>query len=102
MVKTTAYPLAVLPPAIGAQGEWRIEPATAGIRALHSGSSGELNSFALGGSEIGKRAELARQVAALLAQPRRQAKFPKKGIKVSTLLKRVLGKSRWCLTWMLR
>jgi rubredoxin-NAD+ reductase len=67
MVKTTTYPLAVLPPAIGAQGEWRIELADAGIRAMHTGSAGELNGFALGGSETGKRAELARQVAPLLA-----------------------------------
>ena len=67
MVKTTAYPLAVLPPAIGAQGEWRIEAVVDGIRALHSSPAGELNGFALGGSETGKRAELARQVAALLA-----------------------------------
>jgi hypothetical protein len=29
--------------------------------------TGALNGFALGGSETGKRAELARQVAALLA-----------------------------------
>lgn len=67
MVKTTAYPLAVLPPAIGAQGEWRIEPAADGIRALHSPPAGGLNGFALGGAETSKRAELARQVAALLA-----------------------------------
>jgi len=67
MVKTTAYPLAVLPPAMNAPGEWRIELADAGIRALHSGPAGELNGFALGGGETGKRAELAKQVAALLA-----------------------------------
>jgi rubredoxin-NAD+ reductase len=66
MVKTTAYPLAVLPPAPGVQGEWRIETAAAGLRALHSGPAGTLNGFALGGGETGKRAELARQVAALL------------------------------------
>jgi len=67
MVKTSVYPLAVLPPAIGAQGEWRSEMTVAGIRAMHNGAAGELNGFALGGSETGKRAELARQVAALLA-----------------------------------
>jgi rubredoxin-NAD+ reductase len=67
MVKTTAYPLAVLPPAMSAQGKWKIESADAGIRALHVNPTGALNGFALGGSETGKRAELARQVAALLA-----------------------------------
>jgi len=43
-----------------------IKNIEAGIRAMHTGSAGELNGFALGGSETGKRAELARQVAALL------------------------------------
>jgi rubredoxin-NAD+ reductase len=66
MVKTTAYPLAVLPPAIGAPGEWRIELAEAGMRALHQSPAGELNGFALGGGETSKRAELAKQVVALL------------------------------------
>lgn len=66
MVKTTIYPLAVLPPALGAQGEWSIERENSGIRAMHTDSSGVLNGFALGGSETGKRAELAKQVAPLL------------------------------------
>lgn len=67
MVKTPAYPLAVLPPAANAPGEWTIETTAAGIRALHRGPSGALNGFVLGGGETGKRTELAKQVAALLA-----------------------------------
>lgn len=67
MVKTTTYPLAVLPPAMGVQGEWHIEAAEAGMRALHRNPAGELNGFALGGSETSKRAELGKTVAALLA-----------------------------------
>jgi rubredoxin-NAD+ reductase len=66
IVKTTAYPLAVLPLAPGAPGEWRIEIAEAGIRAFHEHPNGELNGFALGGSETGKRAVFSKQVAALL------------------------------------
>lgn len=66
MVKTPAYPLAVLPPAANAPGEWLIETAAAGIRALHQSPTGVLNGFVLGGSETGKRTELAKQVAALL------------------------------------
>lgn len=66
MVKTPAYPLAVLPPALNAEGEWRMETSAAGLRALHLSPNGTLNGFALGGGETGKRAELAKQVAALL------------------------------------
>jgi rubredoxin-NAD+ reductase len=66
MVKTTAYPLAVLPPAPNANGEWRIEATETGIRTLHVNANGTLNGFALGGGETGKRTELAKQVAALL------------------------------------
>jgi len=93
LVKTKAYPLAVLPPAIGAPGEWRIEMADAGIRAMHTGSAGELNGFALGGSETGKRAELARQVAALqpkrLLQRRRRtasALLPRQAVKAPAIV----------------
>lgn len=66
MVKTTAYPLAILPPASNADGEWKIETGESGSRALHTAPDGQLNGFALGGSETGKRAELAKQVRALL------------------------------------
>jgi len=41
-----------------------IKNIEAGIRAMQSGPAGELNGFALGGSETGNRAELAKQVAA--------------------------------------
>jgi len=67
MVKTTAYPLAVLPPLQNAQGDWRIEVTESGIRALHESPAGTLNGFTLGVGETGKRAELAKQAAALLA-----------------------------------
>jgi len=66
VVKTTAYPLAVLTPASDAEGEWRIETSETGSRALHTAPDGTLNGFTLGGSETGKRAELAKQVSAWL------------------------------------
>lgn len=67
MVKTTAYPLAVLPPAHSTSGEWQVETTETGVRALHVGDDATLNGFALGGGETGKRTELAKKVAALLA-----------------------------------
>lgn len=67
MVKTSAYPIAVLPPAPGAEGSWRLERSENGIIALHQNEAGDLNGFALSGGETARRAELAKQVGALLA-----------------------------------
>lgn len=66
VVKTSAYPIAVLPPAPGAAGSWRLERSESGIVARHQNEAGDLNGFALTGGEAGRRAELAKQVAALL------------------------------------
>ena len=44
-----------------------IETAAAGIGALHLSPSWALNGFILAGGETGKRMELAKRVAALLA-----------------------------------
>ncbi|MDP2432092.1 MAG: FAD-dependent oxidoreductase [Pseudomonadota bacterium] len=66
MVKTSAYPIAVLPPAPGAEGSWRVEQNENGIVALHQNEAGNLDGFALTGGETGRRAELAKQVGALL------------------------------------
>ncbi len=66
VVKTSACPVAVLPPAPNAVGGWRVECTEGGIRALHRTEAGGLNGFALTGGETAHRAELAKQVAALL------------------------------------
>jgi rubredoxin-NAD+ reductase len=68
MVKTTAYPLAVLPPALNATGGWQVESSESGICALHQNAAGTLNGFALSGSETGKRAQLALRAKALLTE----------------------------------
>ncbi|MDP2833015.1 MAG: FAD-dependent oxidoreductase [Pseudomonadota bacterium] len=67
MVKTSAYPIAVLPPAANATGAWQVEYTENGIVALHQNEAGGLTGFALTGSETSRRAELAKRVGALLA-----------------------------------
>lgn len=67
MVKTSAYPIAVQPPAPGAKGAWQVETTAEGLVARHVNEAGELNGFALSGGETARRAELAKRVAALLA-----------------------------------
>ena len=66
VVKTGAYPVAVLPPALDASGGWQVDCSDAGICALHRSEAGKLNGFALTGKETGRRSDLARQVRALL------------------------------------
>jgi rubredoxin-NAD+ reductase len=67
VVKTSLYPIAVQPPAPGAAGGWQVESTDTGIRAIHQGEDGALQGFALSGDETARRAELAKQVGALLA-----------------------------------
>ncbi|MDO9225749.1 MAG: FAD-dependent oxidoreductase [Pseudomonadota bacterium] len=67
MVKTSAWPIAVQPPAPSATGDWHLEQSEKGIVARHLDEAGSLNGFALGGAETARRAELAKQVEALLA-----------------------------------
>lgn len=64
MVKTPAHPVAVLPPKIGAVGGWQVECNDTGICALHVDDAGRLQGFALTGSETGRRAALAKELAA--------------------------------------
>jgi rubredoxin---NAD+ reductase len=64
MVKTPAHPVAVLPPRIGAAGGWKVECSDTGICALHVGDSGQLQGFALTGSETSRRNTLAKEIAA--------------------------------------
>jgi rubredoxin-NAD+ reductase len=64
MVKTPAHPVAVLPPKIGADGGWRVECGETGICALHLDASGQMQGFALTGSETGRRNTLVKELAA--------------------------------------
>ncbi len=67
VVKTGAYPLAVLPPPDGTAGAWRVETGDGGLRALFEDAAGNLAGFALSGKETARRAELAARVPPLLA-----------------------------------
>ncbi|KVW91343.1 FAD-dependent oxidoreductase [Thiobacillus denitrificans] len=64
MVKTPAHPVAVLPPKIGAVGDWKVECSDTGICALHVDEAGRLQGFALTGSETARRNTLAKEVVA--------------------------------------
>jgi hypothetical protein len=52
LVKTTAFPVVVAPPATGMPGEWEIEVQTAGARGLYRGPDGRLFGFALAGEAV--------------------------------------------------
>ena len=64
MVKTPAHLVAVLPPKLGAAGGWKVECGDTGICALHVDDSGQLQGFALTGSETGRRNTLVKELAA--------------------------------------
>ena len=63
IVKTPAHPIAVLPPQLGAVGGWQVECSDSGVCALHVNEAGELQGFALTGSETGRRASLVKSLA---------------------------------------
>lgn len=65
VVKTPALPLAVLPPAIGAEGGWQVDCSDEGICALHLDAGKNLHGFALAGKQAAQRS----QYAAKLGQP---------------------------------
>jgi len=67
LVKTSVYPVVVLPPAANAAGSWRVDCSDTGICARHQSEAGHLNGFALTGSETSRRGELAKLASALLA-----------------------------------
>lgn len=64
MVKTPAHPVAVLPPKMGASGSWKVECNDTGVCALHVDENGELQGFALTGSETSRRAAYMKELPA--------------------------------------
>lgn len=62
VVKTPACPAVVSPPDMGAQGEWQIEEAADGVRALFRGADGKLLGFALLGTVAAEKNALAAQL----------------------------------------
>jgi rubredoxin-NAD+ reductase len=63
MVKTPAHPVAVLPPRMGAAGSWKVDCFDGGVCALFLGEAGQLQGFALTGSETSRRNALAKEIA---------------------------------------
>jgi rubredoxin-NAD+ reductase len=66
LVKTTAFPVVVAPPATGAPGEWEIEVQTAGARGLYRGPDGRLLGFALAGEAVADKNALTRELPPML------------------------------------
>ena len=62
VVKTPACPAVVSPPDMGAQGEWQVEEADDGVRALFRGADGKLLGFALLGTVAAEKNALAAQL----------------------------------------
>lgn len=62
VVKTPALPLAVLPPAPGAEGGWQVDCGGDGICALHLDDGKILQGFALAGQLAAQRAQYAAKV----------------------------------------
>jgi rubredoxin-NAD+ reductase len=62
VVKTPALPLAVLPPATGAEGGWQVDCFDDGICALHLDEGKTLQGFALAGKQAAQRGQYAAKV----------------------------------------
>jgi len=63
VVKTPAIPLVVCPPSSGHQGTWTETELNDGMQSLCHSASDELLGFALSGSAVSKKTELAGQIA---------------------------------------
>lgn len=66
VVKTPACPTVVCPPAMGAQGQWVVEPVEEGLVSKFVSETGALLGFALQGKATAQRQALAAQVPATL------------------------------------
>ncbi len=64
IVKTPRFPIAVLPPAPGAQGSWTEEVRPDGAKCLFKDGEGRLLGFAVGGARYPDRAELLKSLIA--------------------------------------
>jgi len=64
-VKTPCCPTVVSPPEPNAQGEWKVEGGTEGIKAIFSHQNGQLLGFALMGSAVQEKAALTQQLPTL-------------------------------------
>jgi rubredoxin---NAD+ reductase len=64
-VKTPACPTVVAPPEPGAEGVWKVEGTTDGVKAVFHHTNGQLLGFALMGAAISEKGALTQQLPAL-------------------------------------
>ncbi|WP_323845187.1 FAD-dependent oxidoreductase [Microbulbifer magnicolonia] len=67
-VKTTLRPTTVCAPPAGAEGSWQIDSSASGVKAEFRDADGRLLGFALTGSAIAARDQLAGECAPLMAE----------------------------------
>ena len=67
MVKTSALPTIVSPPAKGAEGKWTTTPVEGGLEARFESADGKLLGFALMGTATAQRGALTKELPAILA-----------------------------------
>ncbi len=68
VVKTTAYPVVVAPPAAEVDGVWQVEDLASGLRALFHGADGSLAGFALTGTAVSEKNSLAKELPPVLGE----------------------------------
>ena len=68
-LKTPAYPLSILPPPSGVEGEWQIEQTADAITAVYRDSDGQLRGFALSGKAVKQAAVLTKSVFVSTCEP---------------------------------
>lgn len=66
MLKTPVYPISVLPPPPGVDGQWEISDESGAMRALFLSPEGTLRGFALGGKAASEGNKLAQDIPGLL------------------------------------
>ncbi|MGH8472082.1 MAG: FAD-dependent oxidoreductase, partial [Gammaproteobacteria bacterium] len=62
VVKTTAYPVVVAPPAAEVDGAWQVDDLGSGLRALFHGPDRSLAGFALTGTAVSEKNSLAKEL----------------------------------------
>ncbi|MGH8582508.1 MAG: NAD(P)/FAD-dependent oxidoreductase [Gammaproteobacteria bacterium] len=66
LVKTTAHPVVVSPPAAGLAGVWEYERESGGLAALFYSPDRQLQGFALSGSAVARKNELVKSLPPVL------------------------------------
>ncbi len=68
VVKTTAYPVVVAPPAAEVDGAWQVDDLGSGLRALFHGPDKSLAGFALTGTAVAEKNSLAKELPPVLGE----------------------------------